>query len=57
MTGLAKGRNSYLQTRNHPAMGASATHFYRESLDYLRNSIDAAESDFAIPYSTLILVI
>ena len=37
--------------------GASAAHFCHESLDSLHNSIDAAESDFAIPYSSLILVI
>jgi len=36
---------------------ASATHFCHESLDSLHNSIDAAEPDFAIPYSSLILVI
>ncbi len=37
--------------------GASAAHSCHESLDSLHNSIDAAESDFAIPYSSLILVI
>ena len=37
--------------------GLSAEHFCHESLDSLRNSIDAAESDFAIPYSSLTLVI
>src|SRR6202167_1622196 len=54
---VGEGRNSPLQTRNYPAMGASAAHFCHESLDPLHNSIDAAESDFAIPYSSLLLVI
>jgi AcrR family transcriptional regulator len=54
---VGEGRNGSLQTRNHPEMGASAAHFCHESLDPLHNSIDAAESDFAIPYSSLLLVI
>jgi TetR/AcrR family transcriptional repressor of nem operon len=54
---VGEGRNSSLQTRNYPAMGASAAHFCHESLDPLHNSIDAAEPDFAIPYSSLLLVI
>ncbi len=57
MTGWRRGETVICRHEITWIGGVSAAHFRRESADYLRNSIDASEPDFAIPYSKLILII